>query len=56
MSRERLAAIADTSLSTVTRLELEGRVPNALTLARIAGPLDLSLDSLLAPAGAEVSA
>jgi transcriptional regulator with XRE-family HTH domain len=47
LTRERLAAAADVSVSTVARLELEGRIPNAYPMARLAAAVGLSVDDLL---------
>jgi transcriptional regulator with XRE-family HTH domain len=48
LSRERLARDADVSTSTVTRLELNNKLPNTVNLLRIARILNLPLDELVA--------
>lgn len=52
LTREQLALKANTSTSTVERLERQDRIPNALAAARIASALDLSLDDLLSEVAA----
>ena len=47
ISREKLAATADVSTSTVARLELENRIPSTINLLRIARVIDLTLDDLM---------
>lgn len=47
MSRERLAAAAAVSVSTIVRLENYDQLPNAESLARIAKSIGVSLDDLL---------
>lgn len=47
LSRERVAQLADVSTSTITRLENEDRVPNALTLSRIAAAIGVTTSYLL---------
>lgn len=50
LTRVQLALKADTSISTIDRLELQDHIPNALTLASIAGALDITVDEILAVA------
>lgn len=47
LSRERLAVTADTSVSTIQRLERDGRVPSLDILARIARALSTTTGALL---------
>lgn len=47
LSRERLAAAANVSSSTIDRLELEDRVPKLGLLRRIATALDVPLSALV---------
>lgn len=54
-SREQIAFAVGVSTSTVTRLENEDRIPNALALKRIADELGVSLDALLTPAAPVVT-
>lgn len=49
LSRERLAREADTSTSTITRMELNGHIPSGATVARIAAVLNIPADALLSP-------
>lgn len=46
LSREKLARLADTSTSTIVRIEA-GHVPGAALLGRIARALGVSVDELL---------
>jgi len=46
-SREYVAFTVGVSTSTIIRLEMESRVPNAYTLKRIADLLDTTVDDLL---------
>lgn len=46
-SREYVAFNVGVSTSTIIRLEMESRVPNAYTLKRIADLLDTTVDDLL---------
>lgn len=46
MAREHLAARAEVSVSTLTRLELHDRVPNIRALSRIARVLQIEVGSL----------
>lgn len=50
LTREQLALRAQTSTSTIARLELNDQLPRAATLAAIAAVLDMSLDQLLGAA------
>lgn len=50
LSREALARLADVSLSTINRFELEGHIPGALVLRRIARALGATVEDLLPPA------
>lgn len=57
LSRERLAREVDLSTSTIVRLELGDKLPNALALRRISSRLELSIDDLVTdPAQAARSA
>lgn len=47
LTREELARKAQVSTSTVARLELNDRLPNALALARIAGRVGVPVAELL---------
>jgi transcriptional regulator with XRE-family HTH domain len=47
LTREELAREAQVSTSTVARLELRDRLPNALALARIAARVGVPISSLL---------
>jgi transcriptional regulator with XRE-family HTH domain len=47
LSRERLAYEAEVSTSTVARLELSSRLPNALALARIAARVGVPIADLI---------
>jgi len=49
LSRERLARLAETSTSTITRMEREDHIPNAATVVRIASVLGTTAESLLSP-------
>lgn len=56
LTREQLVArIEDLSLSTLIRIELRGGLPRALTLAKIASALDLTVDEILDGATAAAS-
>lgn len=46
--------IAETSVSTIVRLENKGQLPNVETLARITHELGISLDDLMAKTGPAV--
>lgn len=47
LTREELARDAQVSTSTIARLELKDRLPNALALARIAGRVGVPVTDLL---------
>lgn len=47
LTREELARQAMTSTSTIARIELNGHLPNAMTMAAIARALGTTVDSLL---------
>lgn len=47
LSREQLAQTSKLSTSTIARLELSGKLPNAAGLIRISRALDISLDELV---------
>lgn len=47
ISRERLAAEAGVSLSTISRLELQNSIPNGLVLVRIARVLGVTVEDLV---------
>lgn len=47
LSRERLAAAANTSSSTIDRLELHGQVPKLRILTAIAAALDVPVTRLI---------
>lgn len=47
ISRERLAATCDVSVSTISRLELRDHVPGVSILSRIANTLGVTIDELL---------
>lgn len=47
LTREELAREAQVSTSTIARLELKDRLPNALALARIAGRVGVPVTDLL---------
>jgi len=49
LTREQLALKAETSTSTITRMELSGHIPSALAVARIAKVLNVPTDYLLPP-------
>jgi len=49
LTREELARRAETSTSTVARMELGGHIPSGATVARIAAVLHIPADALLAP-------
>lgn len=55
LTREQLAAESQTSTSTIARLELQGHMPNARTLARIASVIQLPVDALLSADTAAVA-
>jgi transcriptional regulator with XRE-family HTH domain len=55
LSREQLAVAAGISMSTVIRLERDGKVPNAAALVRIASRVGLPAADLL-PQSAAASA
>jgi len=47
LTREQLALKAETSTSTITRMELSGHIPSAVAVARIAKVLNVPTDYLL---------
>lgn len=47
LSRDKLAALAECSTSTIVRLEREGRLPKTATTVKIADALNVSLDTLV---------
>lgn len=50
LTREELARLAQTSTSTIARMELSRHIPSGATVARIAAVLDISASDLLTPA------
>ncbi len=47
LTREEFAREVDSSTSTIARLELQGHVPNVVTLALIAQFMGITVDDLL---------
>jgi transcriptional regulator with XRE-family HTH domain len=55
LTREELARRADTSTSTVARIELEGHLPNVSAMVRIAQVLGSTVESLLSSPASEAT-